>query len=182
MGWMMVLMPVTLLVMGVPIFLLLLATCIATVVFFTTLPHVIVHQMMFDSLNKFPLIAVPFFIFTGDLMSRGGISTRLLRWVASMIGGFRASWDMTYVDGNLRVSPASYNSNPGQASPIRNGSYTYHNLQVGYTIPDTKIDFYLGVDNVFDKDPPRNYFGADLGSSYYDNIGRFMYLGATYKF
>ena len=84
----MVLMPLTLLVMGVPIFLLLLATCITTVVFFTTLPHVIVHQVVFDSLNKFPLIAVPFFIFTGDLMSSGGISARLLRWVASMIGGF----------------------------------------------------------------------------------------------
>ena len=40
MGWVMVLMPVTLLVMGVPIFLLLLATCITAVVFFTTLPHV----------------------------------------------------------------------------------------------------------------------------------------------
>ena len=109
------------------------------------------------------------------------------RWRAQFstgykIGGFRASWDMTYVDGNLRVSPASYNSNPGQASPVRNGSYTYHNLQLGYTIPDTKMDFYLGVDNVFDKNPPRNYFGADVGSAYYDNIGRFMYMGATYKF
>src|SRR5262245_25851316 len=91
----MVAMPVTLLVMGVPIFLLLLATCITAVVFFTTLPHVVVHQVVFDSLNKFPLIAVPFFIFTGDLMSRGGISTRLLRWVASMIGGFRASLPLT---------------------------------------------------------------------------------------
>ena len=95
MGWVMVLMPLTLLAMGVPIFLLLLATCITTVVFFTTLPHVIVHQVVFDSLNKFPLIAVPFFIFTGDLMSSGGISARLLRWVASMIGGFRASLPLT---------------------------------------------------------------------------------------
>jgi C4-dicarboxylate transporter DctM subunit len=95
MGWVLVLMPLTLLVMGVPIFLLLLTTCITAVVFFTTLPHVIVHQMIFDSLNKFPLIAVPFFIFTGDLMARGGISLRLLRWVASMIGGFRASLPLT---------------------------------------------------------------------------------------
>jgi len=68
----MVLMPLTLLVMGVPIFLLLLATCITAVVFFTSMPHVVVHQVVFDSLNKFPLIAVPFFIFTGDLMSHGG--------------------------------------------------------------------------------------------------------------
>src|SRR5207253_1983849 len=86
MGWVMVLMPLTLLVMGVPIFFLLLATCITAVTFFSKLPHPIVHQVMFDSVSKFPLIAVPFFIFTGDLMSNGGLSTRLLRWVASMVG------------------------------------------------------------------------------------------------
>jgi outer membrane receptor protein involved in Fe transport len=98
------------------------------------------------------------------------------------LGQYRASWDMTYVDGNLRVTPASYNSNPGSASPIRNGSHTYHNLQLGYTFADTGVDVYMGVDNVFDKNPPRNYFGADQGSAYYDNIGRFIYMGATYKF
>ncbi|MGH8052756.1 MAG: TonB-dependent receptor domain-containing protein [Stenotrophomonas sp.] len=109
------------------------------------------------------------------------------RWRAQFnvgykIADFRVKWDMVYVDGNLRVSPDSYNSSPGQASPIRNGSYTYHNTQVGYTLPNSKIDLYIGVDNVFDKDPPRNYFGADVGSGFYDNIGRFMYMGASYKF
>ncbi len=108
------------------------------------------------------------------------------RWRASLqakyaLESWRASWDMTYVDGNLRVSPASYSSNPGQASPIRNGSYTYHNFQIGYAFPGNKIDVYLGVDNAFDKNPPANYFGADVGSSMYDNIGRYMYMGITYK-
>ena len=55
----------------------------------------VVHQNIFNSLNKYALLAVPFFIFAGDLMSRGGISNRLLRWVASMIGGFRAHIPMT---------------------------------------------------------------------------------------
>jgi Outer membrane cobalamin receptor protein len=109
------------------------------------------------------------------------------RWRAQIsaaykLGQYRASWDMSYVDGNLRVTPDSYNSNPGSASPIRNGSYTYHNLQLGYTFADSGVDVYMGVDNVFDKNPPVNYFGADLGSAYYDNIGRFIYMGATYKF
>ena len=90
MGWVMSLMPLVLLMLGMPIFLLLLSTCITAIVFFSKLPHALVHQVLFDALNKFPLIAVPFFIFTGDLMSRGGLSTRLMRWVASMFGGFRA--------------------------------------------------------------------------------------------
>ena len=95
---------------------------------------------------------------------------------------WRASWDMNYVDGNLRVTPESYNSNPGSASPIRNGSYTYHNFQFGYQFPGSKIDVYLGIDNAFDKDPPRNYFGSDFTSALYDNVGRFFYLGTTVKF
>jgi len=127
----MVLMPLTLLAMGVPIFLLLLATCITTVVFFTTLPHVIVHQVVFDSLNKFPLIAVPFFIFTGDLMSSGGISARLLRWVASMIGGFRASLPLTSL-GFAAVFGAISGATTASVAAV--GSLTYPRLrQAGYT-------------------------------------------------
>jgi C4-dicarboxylate transporter DctM subunit len=127
----MVLMPVTLLVMGVPIFLLLLATCITAVVFFTTLPHVIVHQVLFDSLNKFPLIAVPFFIFTGDLMSQGGISTRLLRWVSSMIGGFRASLPLTSL-GFAAIFGAISGATTASVAAV--GSLTYPRLRrAGYT-------------------------------------------------
>src|SRR5215471_6445313 len=95
MGWVMAILPLVLLLLGIPIFLLLLTTCITAIVFFSRLPHEVVHQLMFDALNKFPLIAVPFFIFTGDLMSRGGLSARLMRWVASMFGGFRASLPLT---------------------------------------------------------------------------------------
>lgn len=93
-----------------------------------------------------------------------------------------ASWTMRYMHHNLRVEPASYQSNPGQANPIRNGSYVYHNAQIGYTFPDSGIKVYIGADNLFDKDPPANYFGADINSAFYDSVGRFVYLGATYKF
>ena len=33
---------------------------------------------MFNSLNKFPLAAIPFFILAGNLMETGGISRRLV--------------------------------------------------------------------------------------------------------
>lgn len=89
---------------------------------------------------------------------------------------------MNYVDGNLRVNPESYKSNPGSASPIKNGSYVYHNFQFGYQFPGSKIDVYMSIDNAFDKDPPHNYFGSDFSSALYDNVGRFFYLGTTVKF
>lgn len=109
------------------------------------------------------------------------------RWRATLgasynRGDWNASWDMRYVHGNLRVTPASYQTNPGSVSPIRNPSFTYHNFQFGYTYPNSTINVYVGMDNVFDKDPPLNYFGVDGATSQYDSVGRFMYMGATYKF
>src|ERR1700694_4192035 len=95
MGWVSVFLPLTLLLLGIPIFLLLLTTCIAVIVFFSKLPHEVGHQILYDSLNKFPLIAVPFFIFTGELMSRGGLSVRLMGGSASMFGSSRSSLPLT---------------------------------------------------------------------------------------
>ena len=95
MYWTMALLPFGLLLLGFPIFLLLLATSFVVMIFFFPVPLTAIHQIIFNSLNKYALLAVPFFIFAGDLMSRGGISTRLLRWVASIIGGVRGSIPLT---------------------------------------------------------------------------------------
>ena len=91
----MALLPFGLLLLGFPIFPLLLATSFVVMIFFFPVPLTAIHQIIFNSLNKYALLAVPFFIFAGDLMSRGGISTRLLRWVAAIIGGFRGSIPLT---------------------------------------------------------------------------------------
>jgi C4-dicarboxylate transporter, DctM subunit len=95
MYWVMAILPFALLLIGFPIFLLLLATSLVILLFFFDLPSTVIPQVIFNSLNKYPLLAVPFFVFAGDLMSRGGISVRLLRWVASIVGGFRANIPMT---------------------------------------------------------------------------------------
>jgi C4-dicarboxylate transporter DctM subunit len=95
MYWTMALLPFALLLLGFPIFLLLLVTSFVVMTFFFPVPLTAIHLTIFNSLNKYALLAVPFFIFAGDLMSRGGISTRLLRWVASLVGGFRGSIPMT---------------------------------------------------------------------------------------
>jgi C4-dicarboxylate transporter DctM subunit len=87
--------PFVLLLLGFPIFLLLLVTSLTVLIFFFDVPMTVVAQIIFNSLNKYALLAVPFFVFAGTLMSRGGISVRLLRWVASLIGGFRANIPLT---------------------------------------------------------------------------------------
>lgn len=95
MYWVMAILPFALLLLGFPIFLLLLATSLVILLVFFDLPSTVIAQVIFNSLNKYALLAVPFFVFAGDLMSRGGISERLLRWVASIVGGIRGNIPMT---------------------------------------------------------------------------------------
>jgi tripartite ATP-independent transporter DctM subunit len=46
-------------------------------------------QNMVDGTGRFVLLALPFFIFAGIVMERGGISRRLVEFVAALVGGLR---------------------------------------------------------------------------------------------
>ncbi|RPH66486.1 MAG: TRAP transporter large permease [Burkholderiales bacterium] len=48
-----------------------------------------VPQRLFDGINSFPLMAVPFFILAADLMTASGITTALLRFSQSVVGHIR---------------------------------------------------------------------------------------------
>ena len=62
--------PVVLLLLGFPIFLVLLSTVVATLLLFMHTPLPVLHQILFGAINAYALLAVPFFIFTGELMGR----------------------------------------------------------------------------------------------------------------
>jgi C4-dicarboxylate transporter DctM subunit len=50
----------------------------------------VVPQQLIDSLNSFPLIAVPLFIFAGALMGEAGVTQRLVELSRALIGHIRA--------------------------------------------------------------------------------------------
>ena len=52
---------------------------------------------MFNSINKFPLAAIPFFILAGNLMETGGISKRLIEFSKSIVGGIQGGLPITCV-------------------------------------------------------------------------------------
>ena len=60
-------------------------------------PMLISVKEMFNSLNKFPLAAIPFFILAGNLMETGGISRRLVEFAKSLVGGVQGGLPMTCV-------------------------------------------------------------------------------------
>lgn len=131
MAWVMVLMPIALLVLGFPLFVVLIATSAIVLVFFAGVPATVIHQTMFSSIDKYALLAVPFFIFAGDLMGAGGVSKRLVRWVTSMIGGVRGNLPFTAL-GTATVFGAISGSTAATVAAV--GGLTYHRLrEAGYS-------------------------------------------------
>jgi C4-dicarboxylate transporter, DctM subunit len=89
--------PAVLLVLGVPIFLVLLVTCLVIILFIADVPPQTVHTFLYSALDNFPLLAVPFFVLAGEIMAQGGIARRVVVWVMAMVGGVRGSLAVTTV-------------------------------------------------------------------------------------
>lgn len=77
-----------LLLNGTPVAFCLGIASIATAMYLG-LPPLIVFQQINSGMNVFAMMAIPFFIFAGDLMIRGGIADRLINFAASMFGHLR---------------------------------------------------------------------------------------------
>jgi C4-dicarboxylate transporter DctM subunit len=89
--------PVVLLALGFPIFLILLVTAIVAVLTVADIPTDAIQTYMFGSLDNFPLLAVPFFVLAGEIMAQGGIARRIINMVMAMVGGIRGSLAVTTV-------------------------------------------------------------------------------------
>ena len=89
--------PVALLLLGFPIFLVLLTSVTVALIVFMNIPIAALHQNLFGSLNAFALLAVPFFIYAGELMGRGSVAQRLVDFVQSGVGSVRGSLGVTTV-------------------------------------------------------------------------------------
>jgi outer membrane receptor protein involved in Fe transport len=57
----------------------------------------------------------------------------------------------------------------------------YHDARIGIDA-GKDFNFYIGVDNILDRDPPLGLSGIGAGSGIYSNRGRFFYAGAVAKF
>src|ERR1700749_140285 len=89
--------PAIMLIAGLPIFVVLILTSTAAIVFVAHVPTQAIQTYMFGSLDSFPLLAVPFFVLAGEIMGRGGIANRVVTWGGAIVGGIRGSLAVTTV-------------------------------------------------------------------------------------
>ncbi len=77
-----------LLLAGVPIAIILGITTTVALYLFTNTPLQILTQQLFNALDKFILLAIPFFIVAGSIMTKGAIARRLIDFVNALVGWF----------------------------------------------------------------------------------------------
>jgi len=89
--------PIVLLFLGFPIFLVLLTSVTVALVFLMHMPLAVLHQNLFGSINAYALLSIPYFIYAGELMGRGSVAKRLVDFVQAGVGSVRGSLGVTTV-------------------------------------------------------------------------------------
>lgn len=87
-----------LLLLGVPVAFAIGLASVATIVA-AGLPVAIVFQKMVGGMQVFSFLAIPFFVFAGELMLYGGIADRIVRFANSLVGHVRGGLGMSNVLG-----------------------------------------------------------------------------------
>ncbi len=87
-----------LLLLGVPVAFAIGLSSVATIVA-AGLPTAIVFQKMVGGMQVFSFLAIPFFVFAGELMLYGGIAERIVKFANSLVGHVKGGLGMSNVLG-----------------------------------------------------------------------------------
>lgn len=118
-----------LLAIGVPIAISLGGATLITVIFLQV-PLSVLGQRIFTGLDSISIMAIPFFVLAGNLMTKGGISRRLVNLSNSIIGNFRGGMGYAMV---LACAFFAALSGSAPATVIAIGSMLYPEMvKLGY--------------------------------------------------
>ena len=87
------------LLLGVPVAYALIAAGAAAILATGGTPLMIVPQQIFAGFDSVLLLAIPFFLLAGDLMTTGGITERMLDFANAVLGRFRGGLAISNVAG-----------------------------------------------------------------------------------
>jgi tripartite ATP-independent transporter DctM subunit len=85
-----------LMLIGTPIAFCLGVASFATILYMG-LPPLVIFQQMNSGMSVFTLLAIPFFIYAGDLMVRGGIAQRIVAFAGSLVGHLRGGLGLVHI-------------------------------------------------------------------------------------
>ena len=74
---------------GLPVAFSLLVTGVLMMLWMDVFDPQILADTMYNGADSFPLMAIPFFLLAGELMSVGGMSKRIVTLITSLLGHVR---------------------------------------------------------------------------------------------
>jgi len=77
---------VALMLTGMPISISLGLTVLSFLFFMTTVPIESVALKLFTGIEKFEIMAIPFFILAGNFLTHGGVARRMIKFATAMVG------------------------------------------------------------------------------------------------
>jgi len=84
------------LLLGMPVAFAIGLSCLATFAY-EGLPFETAIQMMVSGMNVFSFLAIPFFIFSGELMLHGGIADKIVAFARSLVGHWKGGLGLANV-------------------------------------------------------------------------------------
>lgn len=102
---------------GIPICLVLIICAIVLMVHAGEFDMVNIASTMMDGANNYPLMAIPFFVFAGEIMAAGGLSERVVKLAQLMMGRVRGGLGYAAVISSI-IFAGLMGSSVGEAAAL----------------------------------------------------------------
>ena len=117
-------------VLGAPIAICLGAATFVTLMLFTSISPVEISSMMFVKIEHYSLMAIPMFIFAGNLLSKGSAAQRIIEFAKSCVGHLPGGLPISAIFASIIFAAVSGSS---PATVVAIGSIMFGAImQAGY--------------------------------------------------
>ena len=119
-----------LVILGTPIAICLGASTFVTLMLFTDISPIEISSMMFEKIEHYSLMAIPMFIFAGNLLSKGSAAQRIIEFAKSIVGHLPGGLPISAIFASIIFAAVSGSS---PATVVAIGSIMFGAImQAGY--------------------------------------------------
>src|SRR5216110_3630471 len=135
-----------LMVSGVPVAMAMAAASLAYVMISGTIPDFVLIHRMYGGVDSFPLLAVPFFIWAGNLMNSAGITNRIYNFALALVGWLKGGLGHVNVVGSMIFAGMSGTAIADAAGlgTIEIKAMTDHGYPIDFSVGVTAASATLG--------------------------------------
>jgi TRAP-type C4-dicarboxylate transport system permease large subunit len=131
---------------GIPVALAMAGSALVYILVTGDLPPTVVIHRMISGIDSFPLLAVPFFIFAGNLMNHAGITNRIYNFALSLVGWMKGGLGHVNIIGSVIFAGMSGTAIADAAGlgTIEIKAMRDHGYDLGFSVGVTAASATLG--------------------------------------